>query len=329
MQKYNQTINGKPTIASNGNTKLVGTTGNPGTIKYFSDLAVVSTDTGYTSLGQITWNDNTQVIGGSGKFDYGPANIHSNYYKGYVTPYAPTDIIDGTDTDITDAVHNNRTITLTNVAHDGYGINYDLKLSFTNTDSVTQRGAWQPSKVVIGRAPDDSIEFDYYGGFQTNSDNTIRTDTNAGLNISNIEFVYHGTDVAAPVFINTLVGDIDAHQMFTTNLGNQLSWTPSGSNVSINGSSISSDGEQYGFNGFKSAPQGTALLVGAGTSFNYHFRTQSAKQATKDELDQAGDGGQEGGVQFNLFGKGASLSQSPTPPIRQTTTAHYHYDTNL
>ena len=326
LQKYNQTINGKPTIKSNGNTKLVGTTGAPGSIGYYSGMAVVSTDTGYTSLGQITWNDNTQVIGGGGKFDYGPANIHSNYYKGYVTPYAPTDIIDGTDTDITDAVHNNRTITLTNVAHDGYGINYDLKLSFTNTDSVTQRGAWQPSKVVIGRAPDDSIEFDYYGGFQTNSDNTIRTDPNAGLNISNIQFVYHGTDIAAPVFINTLVGDIDAHQMFTTNLGNQLSWTPSGSNVSINGSSVSSDGEQYGFNGFKSAPQGTALLVGAGTSFNYHFRTQSSKQATKDEADQAGDGGQEGGVQFNLFGKGASLAQSPTPPIRQTTSAHYHND---
>ena len=43
LQEYNQTINGKPTIVSNGNTKLVGTTGTPGSIAYYSGMAVVTT----------------------------------------------------------------------------------------------------------------------------------------------------------------------------------------------------------------------------------------------------------------------------------------------
>ena len=66
---------------------------------------MVSTDTGYTSLGQITWNDNTKIIGGGGKFDYGANTIPDSYWKAKMSPYAHTDIINGTDTDITDAVH--------------------------------------------------------------------------------------------------------------------------------------------------------------------------------------------------------------------------------
>ena len=286
---------------------------------------MVSTDTGYTSLGQITWNDNTKIIGGGGKFDYGANTIPDSYWKAKMSPYAHTDIINGTDTDITDAVHNNGTITLTNVANDAYGVSYDMKLSFTNTDSASQKGAYYPSKVLIGRAPDDSIEFDFYGGFVEDEDNQVRRDPNAGLNISSIQFVYHGTNIAVPVFINTLVGDIDAKQMFDTNLGNQLSWTPSGSNVSISGSTTASDINKD-FDGFKSSPSGTALLVGAGNNFYYHFRNQYISTPTKAEQIKAGSGMYEGGVQFNLFGKGASLTQSPTMPIRQTTSVHFHND---
>lgn len=319
MREYNQTVNGKATIVSNGNTKLVGTTGTPKSIKYYSNMSVVSTDTGYTSLGQVSWNDNTQIQGASGK-----ASLTKQYGK----------VMDGDINnfyDITNAVRNNGIITLTNVAHDPYGVNYDLKLSFTNTETG---GSSIPSKVIIGRANDDSIEFDYYGGF-----------LQKGINISSMQFVYHGTNIAVPVLVNSLLSDLDFGQGFDTNLGNQLSWTPSGSYVQIKGNEVSSvadhgAGSDYGYNwgthhgttasdftdwnGFQSTPLGTLVLVGSGQNFYFNYKTDSFGHLGDPTKNDTGD--YDGGVQFNLFGKGASLAQSPTPPIRKTTQVDYYND---
>ncbi|UXC69767.1 hypothetical protein N4627_03155 [Limosilactobacillus vaginalis] len=322
MREYNKTVNGKATIVSNGNTKLVGTTGTPKSIKYYSNMSVVSTDTGYTSLGQVSWNDNTQIQGASGK-----ASLNKQYGK----------VMDGDINnfyDITNAVRNNGIITLTNVAHDPYGVNYDLKLSFTNTETG---GSSIPSKVIIGRANDDSIEFDYYGGFRQK-----------GINISSMQFVYHGTNIAVPVLVNSLFSDLDFGQGFDTNLGNQLSWTPSGSYVQIKGNEVSSvadhgAGSDYGYNwgthhgttatdftdwnGFQSTPLGTLVLVGSGQNFYFNYKTDSFGHLGDPTKNETGD--YDSGVQFNLFGKGASLAQSPTPPIRKTTQVHYYNDVTL
>ena len=305
LEEYNQTVNGKPTIVANGNTKLVGTPGTPGSIGYYSGMAVVSTDSGYTSLGQVSWNANTSLIGSSTK-----ASLGSD--QGKVEDGSSSDFYD-----ITDVVKNNGTITLTNVVHDAYGINYDLKLGFTNTaEAIDQRG--KKSQVIIGPASDGSIEFDFYGGYE---------DANAGLNISSIQFVYHGTDVAAPVLINSLFSDLDCQQSFNTNLGNLISWTPSNYGVTITGDDYSTS-LQDGTTGFESSPEGTGVMVGKGSNFYYHFYsgTHNGRPAATGDLDN--------GTQFNLFGNGASLAQSPTPPVRQfdpaptrkTTSVHYHND---
>ena len=232
LEEYNQTINGKPTITSNGNTKLVGTTGTPGSIGYYSGMAVVTTDDGYTSLGQVSWNSNTSLIGTSKR-----ASLTSK--QGQVADGNLSDFYD-----ITDVVRNNGSIILTNVAHDGYGINYDLKLTFANTDTSST------GKVILGPANDGSIEFDFYGGYQL---------ANAGLNISSMQFVYHGTNVAAPVLMNSLFSDLDVRQSFNTNLGNVIAWTPNNSHVSILGDNYvdnsSKDEDDQGFNSSPKAPE--------------------------------------------------------------------------
>lgn len=306
LQEYNQTVNGKPTIASNGNTKLVGSTGTPGSLGYYSGMSVVTTDNSYTSLGQVSWGASTSLIGTSKK-----ASLLN--YQGKLSDGNLSDFYD-----ITDVVHNNGTITLTNVVQDGYGINYDLKLGFSNTDSGTTAG--HESKVIVGPASDGSIEFDFYGGFET---------ANAGLNISSMQFVYHGTNVAAPVLVNSLFSDLDIWQSFDTNLGNALSWTSSNSGVSISGDSYQNT-DHKGWNGFFSSPMGTGVMVGQGSNFYYHFYNGSHNGFTPDVNIP---GGADSGTQFNLFGNGASLAQSPTPPVpqsalaptRQTSSVHYHY----
>ena len=270
-------------------------------------MSVVSTDTGYTSLGQVSWNSNTQLIGTSKK-----VNLTDKQGK----------LADGDESnfyDITDIVHNNGTITLTNVTKDSYGNSYDLKLGFTNTDSPMN----VPSTVIIGPANDGSIEFDFYGGFET---------ANAGVYISSLQFVYHGTNVAAPVLMNSLFSDLDVTHSFETNLGNKLSWTPSDSNVSIIGNTYLAK-DDTDFQGFNSSPKGTGVMVGQGSNFYYRFYNGSHNGRP------AGTGisadGFDNGTQFNLFGQGASLAQSPTPPIpqstpapsRKTSSVHYHYDT--
>lgn len=309
LEEYNQTINGKPTITSNGNTKLVGTTGTPGSIGYYSGMAVVTTDDGYTSLGQVSWNSNTSLIGTSKR-----ASLTSK--QGQVADGNLSDFYD-----ITDVVRNNGSIILTNVAHDGYGINYDLKLTFANTDTSST------GKVILGPANDGSIEFDFYGGYQS---------ANAGLNISSMQFVYHGTNVAAPVLMNSLFSDLDVRQSFNTNLGNVIAWTPNNSHVSILGDNyVDNSSKDEDDQGFNSSPKGTGVMVGKGSNFYYHFYNGTHNGRPGGDITNPNVF--DNGTQFNLFGKGASLAQSPTPPIpqstpapsRKTSSVHYHYDTNL
>ena len=307
LEEYNQTINGKPTITSNGNTKLVGTTGTPGSIGYYSGMAVVTTDDGYTSLGQVSWNSNTSLIGTSKR-----ASLTSK--QGQVADGNLSDFYD-----ITDVVRNNGSIILTNVAHDGYGINYDLKLTFANTDTSST------GKVILGPANDGSIEFDFYGGYQS---------ANAGLNISSMQFVYHGTNVAAPVLMNSLFSDLDVRQSFNTNLGNVIAWTPNNSHVSILGDNyVDNSSKDEDDQGFNSSPKGTGVMVGKGSNFYYHFYNGTHNGRPGGDITNPNVF--DNGTQFNLFGKGASLAQSPTPPIpqstpapsRKTSSVHYHYDT--
>ena len=69
-------------------------------------------------------------------------------------------------------------------------------------------------------------------------------------------------------------------------------------------------------------------MVGKGSNFYYHFYTGTHNGLPADTGDF------DNGTQFNLFGNGASLAQSPTPPVRQfdpaptrkTTSVHYHND---
>ena len=313
LEEYNQTVNGKPTIVSNGNTKLVGTTGTPGSIAYYSGMAVVTTDTGYTSLGQVSWNANTSLIGSSTK-----ASL--NEHQGKVADGNLSDFYD-----ITDVVKNNGTITLTNVAHDGYGINYDLKLGFSNTYSGGTLPGGNRAQVIIGPANDGSIEFDFYGGYELGPN---------GINISSIQFVYHGTNVAVPVLMNSLFSDLDVSQSFDTNMGNVISWVAPDSNVSVSGDTYAAN-DDSGATGFNSTPKGTGVMVGKGSNFYYHFypsdhRRSNGAQGDAELTNKLGDFG----TQFNLFGNGASLAQSPTPPVRQfdpaptrkTTTTDYHND---
>lgn len=314
LQEYNQTINGKPTIVSNGNTKLVGTTRTPGSIGYYSGMAVVSTDTGYSSLGQVSWNANTSLIGSSTK-----ASLNDK--QGKIEDGNLSDFYD-----ITDAVRNSSTITLTNVAHDGYGINYDLKLGFTNTYSGgALPGGYKP-QVIIGPANDGSIEFDFYGGYELGPN---------GINISSIQFVYHGTDVAAPVLMNSLFSDLDISQSFDTNMGNVLSWVAPDSNVTVSGNTYAAKDDSAS-TGFESTPKGTGVMVGKGSNFYYHFYGSNHRRpdGAKDDQLFSNESKFDFGTQFNLFGNGASLAQSPTPPVRQfdpaptrkTTSVHYHND---
>lgn len=122
-------------------------------------------------------------------------------------------------------------------------------------------------------------------------------------------------------------GDLDGMQGFDTNLGNRIAWTPD-NGIYLNNSNgneffMDNPNEDGGvgrdsWDGFNSAPNGTGLLIGQGTHFYYHF------YEPKDGVpknDFAG-WGQDNGVQFNLFGNGAS-SNVLVPP---TTEIHYHYD---
>lgn len=308
--------------------------GEPGA-NYFKDLALKTNVDGATDLVWAGWGDKTQIIGAQGKADFGKqvsytdpqGQTHTGTFYAGVSDGNPNNFYD-----ITDQVHNNGSIVLTNAGWDGSQF-YDLKLNFKNTDNAQQRGQYGDSRVFIGQANDTSIEFDYYGGFMWNPDGS--NNGNGGIDISDMQWLYHGTNTPVPkIIIGTLYSDLDFSQSFNTNLGNLLTWTPEDSHVSISGDKAHSDRDTsqqdaWGntvyytdWNGFNSAPAGTVMTVGSGNDFYYYFHNSDDPAAQmKDNATHS-----ESGVQFNLFGKAAAVPLPPTAPTPKSTTVHYHYD---
>lgn len=335
LADYNNTISNKKVLATGAQgTQLLGTLGEPGA-NYFKDLALKTNVDGATDLVWAGWGDKTQIIGAQGKADFGKqvsytdpqGNTHTGTFYAGVSDGNPNNFYD-----ITDQVHNNGSIVLTNAGWDGSQF-YDLKLNFKNTDNAQQRGQYGDSRVFIGQANDTSIEFDYYGGFMWNPDGS--NNGNGGIDISDMQWLYHGTNTPVPkIIIGTLYSDLDFSQSFNTNLGNLLTWTPEDSHVSISGDKAHSDRDTsqqdaWGntvyytdWNGFNSAPAGTVMTVGSGNDFYYYFHNSDDPAAQmKDNATHS-----ESGVQFNLFGKAAAVPLPPTAPTPASTTIHYHYD---
>ncbi len=334
LADYNNAISNKKLLATGAQgTQLLGTLGTPGA-NYFKDLAL-KTNVDGVGLVWAGWGDKTQIIGAQGKADFGKqvsytdpqGQTHTGTFYAGVSDGNPNNFYD-----ITNQVHNNGSIVLTNAGWDGSQF-YDLKLNFKNTDNAQQHGRYGDSRVFIGQANDTSIEFDYYGGFVWGPDGN--PNSNGGVDISSMQWLYHGTDTpVSKVIIGTLYSDLDFSQSFDTNLGNLLTWTPEGSHVSVSGNRFHSERDTdhtdaWGnrryytdWNGFNSAPSGTAMTVGAGNNFYYFFH--NADDPTVQDTSNAAQS--EGGVQFNLFGKNAAVPLPPTAPTPKSTTIHYHYD---
>lgn len=308
-EAFDKTINGLPTIVENGNTKLVGSTGKAGSLDYYKGVRVVSTQQGTVALDSIGWNSDSQLIGANGK-----ASL--NDYQGKLADGKLENFYD-----ITNVIRNNGTITLTNAAVDSYGNKYDLQLSFANTERAKQayNNPNLPTKVIIGPADDGSIEFDFYGGIEVGG---------GSINITNLKFLYHGTSTPVNnVTFGTMFSDLDQGQHFTTDMGNVLTYTPNNSEVQISGGEYTSTNLDRDDHGFKSTPLGTGIMVANGNNFHFQFWNADDKHGGSIEKPANSNDKFDVGTQFNIFGKGTTLAQSPTPPFRRTTQTRYHYDT--
>lgn len=303
LDEYNrklQQLSNEPAIKKNGNVKLVGTTGTPGSIGYYGGITAINTTPGTIALSRIGWNSDTQLIGTTKKATYKDATA-SHLSTGDINSFY----------DITDIIRNNGSITLTNVAVDQYGRKYDLHITFANTDG----GDWgnsvkHISNAMVGPDYDGSIQFDYYGGFE------IGTGNGNGINMSDMYFSLRGGSTPVNVFTNVLFSDLDGYnQEFDTNLGNIIAWTPSDSKIVQNGNTHFS-ATQGNLEGFNSSPNGTGVLLGQSDHYYYHF----GAKGTPDP-----NWGNDTGVQFNLFGQSAQV-KSLIHPTRNTTSVHYHND---
>lgn len=307
-EAFDKTTNGLPTIVENGNTKLVGSTGKAGSLDYYKGVRVVSTQQGTVALDSIGWNSDSQLIGANGK-----ASL--NDYQGKLADGKLENFYD-----ITNVIRNNGTITLTNAAVDSYGNKYDLQLSFANTERAKQayNNPNLPTKVIIGPADDGSIEFDFYGGIEVGG---------GSINITNLKFLYHGTSTPVNnVTFGTMFSDLDQGQHFTTDMGNVLTYTPNNSEVQISGGEYTSTNLDRDDHGFKSTPLGTGIMVANGNNFHFQFWNADDKHGGSIEKPANSNDKFDVGTQFNIFGKGTTLAQSPTAPFRQTTQTRYHYD---
>ena len=305
LAEYNRklaALNSQPVIAQNGSVKLVGSTGTPGSLKYYAGISAINTNTGVIALSNLGWNADTTLIGTTKKASYKDSTA-SHLTTGDINKFY----------DITDIIRNGGSITLTNVGNDQYGRKYDLHISFANTDG----GAWgntvtHASNAMVGPDYDGSIQFDYYGGFE------MGTSNGNGINMKDMYFTLHGNSTPVNVFTNVLFSDLDgSNQEFDTNLGNLIAWTPSDSKIVMTSNSHF-EATEGSLDGFNSSPNGTGVLLGQGNHFYYHF-------GAKGTPDQ--NWGNDVGVQFNLFGQDASVN-SLIHPTRKTTQTNYHYDTS-
>lgn len=316
MADYNKQIaelNSQPVIAQKGNLKLVGVPGTTGSTAYYQALNVIGLTPGDLVMQNIGWHSNSELIGGNGKaviysgqMSLAGSDSLSNFYN------------------ITGTARSNGTITLTNAATDQYGRSFDLHLVFNNSGTPDTGNSNDPTNLIIGPSgADGSIELDAYGGFHFSN-----------VNIPDVYFTQHGSSDAANVTVISTFGDLDSNQFIKTSLGDGLSWVPSKSGVTDNGGGYFS-APANSFDGYDSTPQGTLLLVGQGKHFNFTFGwdvNDNPKSMyhfihnTKDPFAYYGQKNQETGYQFNLFGPSAT-TKVVIPPVRETTQAHYHYDT--
>ena len=281
----------------------MGSTGTPGSIEYFKDLAISydgSQFQGYIPLKSVSWNSDTTIsspIGNSIK----KADFN---HKGGLR-----DADERNFYDISDVVNHAGSIILTNAAVDQNGNKYDLKLTFAPNGADTD--------VFVGPANDGSIEFDYYIYGKKAGE------VKPNVSIANIQFLKPGTTTPVKVILNSLYSDLDFDQEMKTNLGNLLGWTPENSHVSITGDTYDSTAEHGpDAQGFDSSPYATVLTVGAGDSFYYNFGVSPAFDVSS-EVPVSRDDNMNWGVQFNLFGQNNVLAM---PPARKTTDVNYHYD---
>lgn len=317
LDVYNKRIaelNSQPVITSNGSLKLVGVPGATGSTAYYQALNVIGLNPGDIVMEKIGWHSNSQLIGANGK---------ASIYPGQMSLEAGNSLSDYYD--ITDVAESNGTITLTNAASDQYGNSYDLHITFANSGTPSTGNSNDPTNLVIGPDGNDgSIQFDAYGGFHLSD-----------VNFSDIYFTRHGQNTAVNVTVISTFGDLDSGQFIRTTLGNALSWEPDGSEVTNAGGGYYA-GPTESTDGYSSTPKGTFLVVGQGSHFSYSFGWQPSDNensmyhyvhTTADPFSAytGGEGHQETGYQFNLFGPSAT-TQVVIPPIRKTTSTSYYND---
>lgn len=314
---YNKRIaelNSQPVITSNGSLKLVGVPGATGSTAYYQALNVIGLNPGDIVMEKIGWHSNSQLIGANGK---------ASIYPGQMSLEAGNNLSDYYD--ITGVAESNGTITLTNAASDQYGNSYDLHITFANSGTPSTGNSNDPTNLVIGPDGNDgSIQFDAYGGFHLSD-----------ANFSDVYFTRHGQNTAVNVTVISTFGDLDSGQFIRTTLGNALSWEPDGSEVTNAGGGYYA-GPTESTDGYSSTPKGTFLVVGQGSHFSYSFGWQPSDNensmyhyvhTTADPFSAytGGEGHQETGYQFNLFGPSAT-TQVVIPPIRKTTSTSYYND---
>lgn len=317
LDVYNKRIaelNSQPVITSNGSLKLVGVPGATGSTAYYQALNVIGLNPGDIVMEKIGWHSNSQLIGANGK---------ASIYPGQMSLEAGNSLSDYYD--ITGVAESNGTITLTNAASDQYGNSYDLHITFANSGTPSTGNSNDPTNLVIGPDGNDgSIQFDAYGGFHLSD-----------VNFSDVYFTRHGQNTAVNVTVISTFGDLDSGQFIRTTLGNALSWEPDGSEVTNAGGGYYA-GPTESTDGYSSTPKGTFLVVGQGSHFSYSFGWQPSDNensmyhyvhTTADPFSAytGGEGHQETGYQFNLFGPSAT-TQVVIPPIRKTTSTSYYND---
>ena len=317
LDVYNKRIaelNSQPVITSNGSLKLVGVPGATGSTAYYQALNVIGLNPGDIVMEKIGWHSNSQLIGANGK---------ASIYPGQMSLEAGNNLSDYYD--ITGVAESNGTITLTNAASDQYGNSYDLHITFANSGTPSTGNSNDPTNLVIGPDGNDgSIQFDAYGGFHLSD-----------ANFSDVYFTRHGQNTAVNVTVISTFGDLDSGQFIRTTLGNALSWEPDGSEVTNAGGGYYA-GPTESTDGYSSTPKGTFLVVGQGSHFSYSFGWQPSDNensmyhyvhTTADPFSAytGGEGHQETGYQFNLFGPSAT-TQVVIPPIRKTTSTSYYND---
>lgn len=307
-------MNSQPVISQNGNLKLVGVPGSTGSTAYYQALNVIGLTPGDVVMQNIGWHSNSTLIGGNGA---------AVVYSGQMSVDSSDNL--GSFYNITDTARSNGSITITNASTDQYGRSYDLHLTFNNSGTPDTGNSNDPTNLIIGPSgADGSIELDAYGGFHFSN-----------VNISDVYFTQHGSSNAANVTVISTFGDLDSNQFIKTSLGDGLSWVPSQSGVTDNGGGYFS-APTNAFDGYNSTPQGTLLLVGQGSHFNFTFgwdvndNPASMYHYIRNTNDPfavytGGQGHQETGYQFNLFGPSAT-TKVVIPPVRATTVTHYNHD---